>query len=300
MEIRRSPTALQVQNHHCPSTSWHECPQLCRLPENVPAPISLISSRPESYTQVPPNKLIHHTTHRHGMLFAPDLAGTIHPIDDDLVVTQNLQTTMFIRAPCNIPRMAVISWSLFTFHRGIARARRLRWFKNKHHMPRVLKLFRQGVPLSPRVARHEFRNPSVPKETRERAFPIGWPARKREFPLRAVPIILLGQFGVSHLSTFHRSAMSQTLPSTCDPLHHLDSAPFATLQVAHVSSPKFAKLVDRAFSTAEPQMGPVRFMSSAQHSSGLLRRHSTRRSSPSSQIRSAWNIDCVQGHSPAP
>ena len=167
-----------------------------RLPENVPAPISLISSRPECTIQVLPHNLIHHTTHRNSMLTALDLSSTIHPVDNNLVVHQNLQTTMFIRGPCRIPGIAVITWSLCTFHRGIAHARRLRRFQVQHNMPRVLQLFRQGEPLSPRVACLEFRNPGVTQETRERTFPVVRSTRKRAFPLRAVPIILLGQFDV--------------------------------------------------------------------------------------------------------
>ena len=47
--------------------------------------------------------------------------------------------------------------------------------------------------------------------------------------------------------------MSQTLPSTCDPLHHLDSEPFAKQQYAHVASPTFINVVDHVFLTAEQQ-----------------------------------------------
>ena len=63
-------------------------------------------------------------------------------------------------------------------------------------MPRVLKLFRHGEPLSPRVTRLQFRYPGVTQETRERTFPVVRSARNRAFPLRAVPVILLGQFDV--------------------------------------------------------------------------------------------------------
>ena len=82
------------------------------------------------------------------------------------------------------------------FHREITNTRRLRWFQVQHDVPRVLKLFRQGEPLSPRVASRQFRYPGVSQESRERSLPAGRSAWERAFPLRAVPIVFLGQFDV--------------------------------------------------------------------------------------------------------
>ena len=75
-------------------------------------------------------------------------------------------------------------------------ARRLRWFQFQHDVPRVLKLFRQGQPLSPRVASLQFRYPGVTQKTREWTLPVVWSTWDRAFPLRAVPIVLLGLFDV--------------------------------------------------------------------------------------------------------
>ena len=71
--------------------------------------------------------------------------------------------------------------------------------------------------------------------------------------------------------------MSQTLPRTCVPSHHLDSAPFATQQVTHVASPELVNVVDNALSTAEQRWD--RCVSCDPPN--------TRRSFPSSQKRSA-------------
>ena len=117
VEIKRFPlrSRTRITSVHQPVGMRVSC--FVTLTGSLPTPISLISSRPESSSQVPPHKLINHTTDTHGMLFSLDFPRSIHPIDDNLVVTQ-YQTTMFIRAPSNSPGIAVISWSLFTFHRA--------------------------------------------------------------------------------------------------------------------------------------------------------------------------------------
>ena len=74
--------------------------------------------------------------------------------------------------------------------------RRLRWIQVQHGMPRMLKPFRQCLPLSPCVAGLQLRYPGVTQETRERALPVIRSARKRTFPLRAAATVLLGQFDV--------------------------------------------------------------------------------------------------------
>ena len=79
-----------------------------RLTKDMLTPIIIFFSRPESTTQEPPHKLIHHTTDKNDVLFALYFPGTTHPTDHDLVVTQNLQTTMCLWWPCNIPGIAVI------------------------------------------------------------------------------------------------------------------------------------------------------------------------------------------------
>ena len=140
-------------------------------------------------------------------------------------------------------------------------------------MPRVLKLFRQGEPLSPRVASLQFRYPGVSQESRERSLPVGRSAWERAFPLHAVPIVFLGQFDVFVSPHFvaapchrffpvsaafritratHHLSSSNTHTSHCQSLHawliaflelsgHNDTSTFHVISPALVWSPAQAQ-----------------------------------------------------------
>ena len=136
--------------------------------------------------------------------------------------------------------------------------------------------------VRPRVTSLQFRYSGVSQETRERTVPEGRSARERAFLLRAVPVVLLGQFDVLVPPHFVAAPRHRLFPVSASfritwAAHHLSCCNTNTShsQSLHAWLIVFLELP------------------STQHSFGLLRRQSTRRSLPSSQIRSAWNIDCV-------
>ena len=102
-------------------------------------------------------------------------------------------------------------------------------FQVQHDVPRVLKLFRQGEPLSPRVASLQFRYPGVSQESREKTLPVGRSTLDRAFPLRAVPIVLLGQFDVFVSPQFVAATCHRFFPVSATlgiarEAHHLSSS----------------------------------------------------------------------------
>ena len=114
VEIRRHPLRSKSR-----ITIVHQPISMCvrsfvRRTKDMPTPIIFISSRPESTNQEPPHKLIHHTTDKNSMLFALHFPGTIHPINHNLVVAHNLETTMclhFALFTVSLPSSASSSWS---------------------------------------------------------------------------------------------------------------------------------------------------------------------------------------------
>ena len=113
------------------------------------------------------------------------------------------------------------------------------------------------------------------QEAREGTFPVVRSTKNRTFLLRAVPVVLLGQSDVIS-SQRHVTDSSQY------------QRPFASLGQlaicqAATRTRRIARVCKRGwlcFFNCRATMTPVRFTSSAQHSFGLLRRQSTRRSLP--------------------
>ena len=149
----------------------------------MPTPVIFISSWPESTTQEPPHKLIHHTTDRNSVFFVLDFPGTIHPIDHNLVVSPKPPNDDVYLMAMQHSRDHCRHVVLFERSTGsITSTPRLRWFQVQHGMPRLLKPFRQCQTLSPCVTGLQLRYPGVTPETRKRAFPIIRSAKKRTFP----------------------------------------------------------------------------------------------------------------------
>ena len=94
VEIRRFPLRSRSRIVIIHQTIRMRIRHFVRLTEDMHTPISLVSSRPKCTLQVPPHKLVHHTTHGNNMINALDLLSTIHPVECNLVVNQDLQTTM--------------------------------------------------------------------------------------------------------------------------------------------------------------------------------------------------------------
>ena len=207
-----------------------------RLTEDMSAPVSLVSSRPKCTS---PKS----TTPRTGTTCSP-------PSTSQAPFLQLITTLL---SPGTSKRRCVSDDQMTMphpkdhCHHVVFLIRILSRFQFQQNMPRVLKLFRQRESLSPRVACLEFRSPGVTQETREKTFPVVRSTRKMAFPLRAVPMILLGQFDVVVPPHFVAA------PVTDSSQYLRPFASLGQLTNAHVSSPVSANVVDCAFSTAEPQ-----------------------------------------------
>ena len=149
--------------------------------------------------------------------------------------------------------------------------------------------FVKEKPLSPRVASLQLRYPGVTQETRERTLSKIRSAWERTFPLRAVTIVLLGQFDVFVSPQFVAAPCHRFLPVSATlgiarAAHHLPSSNTNTShsQGLHAWLIVFLELSGHNDTSTFHVVNPA-----------LLRRHRTRRSLPSSQMHRAWNIDCV-------
>ena len=116
------------------------------------------------------------------MLIALDFPSTIHPVDNNLVVSQKppnddvyLMAMKHSRDRCHHVVL------LETSHREITRTRRLRWFQLQHDVPRMLKTLRSvRATQSTCLQAFSFRYPGITQETREMTLPVIRSAWKRD------------------------------------------------------------------------------------------------------------------------
>ena len=109
----------------------------------------------------------------------------------DLRMLMTLDPPRTVDPASHSPRVTVITSSLFTVHKSIARhSRRFWWFQTQHCMPSLFQLLCQRAPLCPRATSLD---PSIPKRSRERSFPVGGTSWERTLPLRVVSRVILHQ-----------------------------------------------------------------------------------------------------------
>ena len=159
-------------------------------------------------------------------------------------------------------------------------------------MPRCLQPLRQGAPHRDPLARLDLRKLGAIQQSRKRWFPVCRSHQNWPFPLRCVAWIRLHELHLSLLPLTIAALMSGLLPKPAPSGECVICQ--AAICTRHIACGWLC------FCNFLAIIGPVRSMCSTPLSPSLLRRERTRRSLPSSQIRSAYIMDRVYARSPAP